>query len=97
MPRHVFWGWHSVTVARTYGNLPMISLKSVDLFCRPHGRGLLRVGRVSVDTRRCLMGPTGAYWGLLMPTVMSVSIWLPVPSGPFACCCLDRHCVLPVF
>ena len=22
-----------------------------------------------------------AYWGLLMPTVISVSIWLPVSSG----------------
>jgi hypothetical protein len=38
--------------------------------------------------------PTGAYWGLLMPTVISVSIWLPVSSVLSACYCLDRHCAL---
>jgi hypothetical protein len=30
--------------------------------------GVLRIGRVSVTTRSCPLGPTGAYWGLLMPT-----------------------------
>jgi hypothetical protein len=46
---------------------------------------LLRIGRVSV-----------AYWGVLMPTVISVSTWLPVSSVLSACDCLDRHCVLKV-
>jgi hypothetical protein len=55
---------------------------------------LLRTGCVSVATRSCLLGPTGAYWGLLMPTVILVSIWLLVSSVLSACFCLDRHCVL---
>jgi len=29
-----------------------------------------------------------------MPTVVSVSIWLPVSSVLSACYCLSRHCVL---
>jgi hypothetical protein len=29
-----------------------------------------------------------------MPTVISVSIWLPVSSVLSTCYCLDRHCVL---
>src|SRR5271155_1038038 len=29
-----------------------------------------------------------------MPTVISVSTWLPVPSMLSACYCLERHCVL---
>jgi hypothetical protein len=41
----------------------------------------------------CLVEPTGAYWGLLMPTVISVSTWLPVSSVLSACYCLDRRCV----
>src|SRR3954453_16089261 len=45
---------------------------------------LLRVGRVSVVTRCCILGPA----------VISVSVWLPIPSRLSACCCLDRHCVL---
>ena len=28
-----------------------------------------------------------------MPTVISVSAWLPVSSVVFACYCLDRRCV----
>src|ERR1700755_2251981 len=28
-----------------------------------------------------------------MPTVISVSIWLPASSVLSACCCLDRYCV----
>jgi hypothetical protein len=38
--------------------------------------------------------PTGAYWGLLMPIVILVSVWLPVSSVLSVCYCLDRHCVL---
>jgi len=63
----------------------------------------LRIGCISVATRVRLLGPTGAYWGLLEPagacwgllgpTVISVSIRLPVSSVLSACCCLDRHCV----
>ena len=41
----------------------------------------------------CLEGPTEVYWSLLMPTVISVSIWLPVSSVLSACYYLDRHCV----
>ena len=37
-----------------------------------------------------LEGPTGAYWGLLGPTVISVSIWLPVSSVLSACYCLEE-------
>jgi hypothetical protein len=44
---------------------------------------MLRIGRVSVTTRSCLLGPTG----------ILVSIWLPVPSVLSACYCLDRYCV----
>ena len=32
-----------------------------DLERNPDSLGMLRVGRISVDTRRCLLGPTGAY------------------------------------
>ena len=45
---------------------------------------LLRVGRVSVATRCCLLGSIE----------MSVSVWLPTSSRLSACYCLDRHCVL---
>jgi hypothetical protein len=38
--------------------------------------------------------PTGPYWGLLMPTVISVSTCLPISSLLSACYCLDRRCVL---
>jgi hypothetical protein len=38
--------------------------------------------------------PTGAYWGLLGPIVISVSIWLPISSVLSACYCLDRRHVL---
>ena len=55
---------------------------------------LLRIGRVSVATHSRLWGPTGAYWGLLVPTMISVSTWLPVSSVLSACYCLDRRCVL---
>jgi hypothetical protein len=51
----------------------------------------LRISRVSVATRSCLLGSTG---GLLMPAVISVSAWLPVSSMLSACYCLGRHCVL---
>src|SRR5207248_1578393 len=34
-----------------------------------------------------------AYWCLLMPIVISVSIWLRASSVLSACCCLDRYCV----
>ena len=53
----------------------------------------LRIGCISVATRVRLLGPTRACWGLLEPTVISVSIRLPVSSVLSACCCLDRHCV----
>jgi hypothetical protein len=36
---------------------------------------------------------TVVYRGLLGPTVMSVSVWLPASSRLSACYCLDRHCV----
>jgi hypothetical protein len=58
---------------------------------------VLRMGRVSVATRGCLLGATGGCWahrGLLMPTVILVSIWLPVSSVLSACYCLGRHCVI---
>src|SRR4051812_37689191 len=32
--------------------------------------------------------PMEAYWGLLMPTVISVSTWLPISSVLSACYCL---------
>src|SRR4051794_24494060 len=38
--------------------------------------------------------PIGGYWGLVVPTMISVSTWLPVSSVLSACYCLDRHCVL---
>ena len=42
----------------------------------------------------CLEGPTevptGAYWSLLEPTVISVSIWLPASSVLSACYCLEE-------
>jgi hypothetical protein len=41
--------------------------------------------------------PTWACWGLLGPTVMLVSVWLPASSRLSACYCLDRHCVLKSF
>jgi hypothetical protein len=41
-----------------------------------------------------LPGPAEAYLGLLMPTVILVSIWLPVSRVLSACYCLDNHCVL---
>jgi len=37
--------------------------------------------------------PTGAYWCLPMPSVISIGIWLPASSVLSACCCLDRYCV----
>jgi hypothetical protein len=40
---------------------------------------MLRIGLVSGAIHSCLLGPTG-YWGLLMSTMISVSIRLPVPS-----------------
>jgi hypothetical protein len=53
---------------------------------------VLRIGRVSVAYWG-LLGPAGACWGLLMPTVIPVSTWLPVSSVLSACYCLDRRCV----
>jgi hypothetical protein len=48
---------------------------------------LLRVGRVSVATRRCLLG-------LLGSAVLLVSVWLPTSAGLSVYCCLGRHYVL---
>jgi hypothetical protein len=52
-----------------------------------------RRSEISWDHAQYSPLPTGPYWGLLMPTVMSVSTWSPVSSGLSACYCLDRHCV----
>jgi hypothetical protein len=38
--------------------------------------------------------PTVAYWGLVGPTMMTVSVWLSASSRLSACYCLGRHCVL---
>ena len=54
----------------------------------------MRIGRVSVVTCNCPLGPTGTYWNLLKPTVISLSMWLHVFSVLSACYCLDKHCVL---
>jgi hypothetical protein len=56
------------------------------------GAGHLHLERVPVVAAFRLLLAV-AYWGLLMPTVVPVSIWLPVPSGLSACYCLDRPCV----
>ena len=55
---------------------------------------VLRIGCVLVAARSCLLKPTGAYWGVLRPTVISISIWSPVSIVLFVCYCLERHCVL---
>ena len=40
-----------------------------------------------------LQVPTGPCWGLLMPTVISVSTWLPSLACYLPANCLDRRCV----
>jgi hypothetical protein len=55
---------------------------------------MLRIGRVSVAIHSCLLGPPGASWGILIPTVISVSIWLPTSSVLSTCYSPNRHCVL---
>jgi hypothetical protein len=41
--------------------------------------------------------PTEAYRGPLMPSVISVSVWLPISSVLSASYCLDRYCELKWF
>jgi len=56
-----------------------------------HQTAVLRIGRVSVCYSQL---PTEAYRAILMPTVISVSTWLPISSVLSACYYLERHCVL---
>ena len=54
---------------------------------------VLRIGLVSGAIHSCLLGPTGAYRGLLMSTMISVSIQLPISSVLSADHYLNRHYV----